>query len=189
MNGTTKVLENERAVIAQAKEEPRAFAPIYEHYFPRVYSYVLYRVEDPDVAADVTAQTFERAYAKLDRYQPERAAFSTWLFTIATNAIRNHRRWHWLRSWVPLDSLSEQRDASPTPEQSVAQQELINHLLRAVAALPEREREILALKFGARLTNREIADFKGLTASNVGVILYRAVRTLRATMEVDYEHE
>lgn len=185
MTDTTNVLENERVMIALAKEEPHAFTPLYEYYFPRVYSYALYRVEDPDVAADITAQAFEKAYTKLDRYQPERAAFSTWLFTIATNVIRNHKRWRWARNWIPLDHLNNQKDNRPTPEQSVAQQDTIDDLLQAVAVLPEREREILALKFGAKLNNREIADLKGLTASYVGVILYRAVRTLRDSLEVD----
>jgi RNA polymerase sigma-70 factor (ECF subfamily) len=172
-------------MITRAKEEPHAFTPLYEYYFPRVYSYALYRVEDPDIAADITAQAFEKAYTKLDRYQPERGAFSTWLFTIATNAIRNHKRWRWLRSWIPLDHLNNQKDIRPTPEQSVVQQDTIDDLIRAVTVLPDREREILALKFGAKLNNREIADLKGLSASHVGVILYRAVRTLRDSLEVD----
>ena len=185
MNKTTNVLENERVMITQAKEKPHAFTPLYEYYFPRVYSYTLYRVEDPDIAADITAQTFEKAYTKLSRYQPERATFSTWLFTIAANAIRNHKRWRWARNWIPLDHLNDQKDTRPTPEQSVTQQDTIDDLLQAVAVLPEREREILALKFGAKLNNREIAELKGFSASHVGVILYRAVRTLRASLEVD----
>jgi RNA polymerase sigma-70 factor (ECF subfamily) len=185
MTDTTNVLENERIMITRAKEEPHAFTPLYEYYFPRVYSYALYRVEDPDIAADITAQAFEKAYTKLDRYQPERAAFSTWLFTIASNAIRNYKRWRWVRNWIQLDNLDDQKDTRPTPEQTVTQQETIENLLRTVTALPEREREILALKFGAKLTNREIAELKGLSASHVGVILYRAVRTLRVSLEVD----
>lgn len=185
MTNSMNVLENERVMVTLAKEKPYAFTPLYEYYFPRVYSYALYRVEDPDIAADITAQTFEKAYTKLDRYQPERAAFSTWLFTIATNAIRNHKRWRWVRNWIPLDNLNGKQDAQPTPEQTVTQQDTIDDLLQAVADLPEREREILALKFGAKLNNREIADFKGLSASHVGVILYRAVRTLRDSLEVD----
>jgi RNA polymerase sigma-70 factor (ECF subfamily) len=185
MTDTANVLENERGRVNLAKEEPHAFTPLYEYYFPRVYSYALYRVEDPDIAADITSQTFEKAYTKLDRYQPEQAAFSTWLFTIATNVIRNHKRWRWVRNWIPLEHLDNQKDSQLTPEQSVTQQDTINDLLRAVAVLPEREREILALKFGARLNNREIAELKGLSASHVGVILYRAVRTLRASLEVE----
>lgn len=187
MTDTTNILENEWLMIARAKEEPHAFTPLYEHYFPRVYSYALYRVEDPDVAADITAQTFEKAYTKLDRYQPEKAAFSTWLFTITANVIRNHKRWCWVRNWISLDHLDAQKDSRPTPEQSVAQQDTINDLIQAVAVLPDREREILALKFGAKLNNREIADLKGLSASHVGVILYRAVRTLRDSLEVENE--
>ena len=185
MTDTTNILENEWLMIARAKEEPHAFTPLYEYYFPRVYSYTLYRVEDPDIAADITAQTFEKAYTKLDRYQPEKAAFSTWLFTIAANVIRNQHRWRWLRNWIPLDNLDDQKDTRPTPEQTLTKQETIENLLRAVTALPEREREILALKFGAKLNNRGIAELKGLSASHVGVILYRAVRTLRASLEVD----
>lgn len=107
MIDTTNVLKNKRLMVSLAKEKPHAFMPLYEYYFPRVYSYELYRVEDPDIATDITAQTFEKAYTKLDRYRPERAAFSTWLFMIATNAIRNHKRWRWARNLILLDYLRD----------------------------------------------------------------------------------
>lgn len=187
MDGAVPMLNNELAVIARAKAEPDAFTALYDHYFPRIYSYVRYRVPDAAAAADVTSQVFEQAYRHLASYDPARAAFSTWLFTIARNALYNHTRGQKLRRWLSLDHVIGKPDHAPPPEAAVIHQEAHADLLEAVARLPERERDILALKFGAALTNRRIADLTGLTENNVAVILYRAVRRLRAELEVEVE--
>jgi len=87
MDGTIAVLPNELALVARATAEPAAFAAIYDHYFPRVYNYVRYRVRDVETADDITAQVFERALVSIGSYRPERAPFSAWLFAIAHNPI------------------------------------------------------------------------------------------------------
>jgi hypothetical protein len=61
MNDTAAVLANEPALVAQSTVNPAAFAAIYDHYFPRVYNYMRYRLPDADTADDVTAQIFEIA--------------------------------------------------------------------------------------------------------------------------------
>lgn len=61
MDSTVAVLPNEQALVARATAEPPAFVATYDHYFPRVYNYVRYRIGDPEMADDITAQVFERA--------------------------------------------------------------------------------------------------------------------------------
>lgn len=184
MDGSVFVLPNEQALVARAAAEPEAFAAIYDHYFPRVYDYVRYRVGDPETADDVVAQVFERALVGLDRYRPERGALAAWLFGIARHAVSDHLRARTRRRWFSLDLLSNRASTAPQPEQVVLGNEMRDELLHAVAQLSDRERELIALKFGAKLTNRQIAELTGLSASNVGVILYRAVRRLRAKLSV-----
>jgi RNA polymerase sigma-70 factor (ECF subfamily) len=66
-----------------------------------------------------------------------------------------------------------------TPEETVVRQSDASRLASLLAELPDRERELVALKFGAGMTNRAIARATGLTESNVGTIVHRAVETLR----------
>jgi RNA polymerase sigma-70 factor (TIGR02952 family) len=180
MNGTVVVLANELALVARATAEPAAFAAIYDHYFPRVYNYVRYRVGDAVAADDITAQTFERALAAIGRYRPKRAPFAAWLFAIARNAVSDYLRVQRRRRWLSLEVLCTQASDEPQPEEVAIRNETHAELLVALARLTDRERDLLALKFAAGLANHHIAELTGLSANHVAVILYRAVRRLRA---------
>jgi len=182
MDGTVAVLPNELALVARATAEPAAFAAIYDHYFPRVYNYVRYRVRDAATADDVTAQVFERALVNIGKFHPERAPFAAWLFGIARNGVNDHFRAQKRRRWLSLDVLRDRASAEPRLEEIVVQNESRAELLAGMAHLSNRERDIIALKFGAGLTNRRIAALTRLSESNVGVILYRAVRRLRVEL-------
>ena len=182
MESSVAVLTNEMALVARATAEPAAFAAIYDHYFPRVYNYVRYRVGDAVAADDITALVFERVLVGIDRYRPERAPFAGWLFAIARNAVTDHLRAQRQRRWLSLDVLRDQACDEPLPEQITIHAETRAEILAALARLSDRERDLIALKFTAGLTNRRIAELTGLRANNVGVILYRAVRRLRAEL-------
>lgn len=152
---------------------------VYADELPRVYNFFRYRVYDHQAAQDLTAMTFEKAWRSRDQYRRDRSGFSTWLFTIARNiAIDYYRR---RRTDVPL-----QADlAADTALLDEAQQRRddIRQLKRMLAPLPPRERELIALKYGAGLTNRAIAHVTGLSETNVGTILHRLVKQLRTEWE------
>lgn len=183
MDGAAMGLANEQALVDQAAVEPSAFAAIYDYYFPRVYNYARYRVRDAQAAEDITSQVFERALSKIGSYRVEQGAFSHWLFAIARNAVRDHyrskKRWRWL----PFDLLDDWPGYNPQPDEASVRDETWARVLATVAELGERERELVALKYGARLTHREIAALTGLTESNVSVILHRTVKRLRVQLE------
>lgn len=183
MNSAVVALPDEPTLVAQAKIEPAAFAALYDHYFSRVYNYVRYRLADAQAADDVTAQIFERMLANIGHYQPERAPFAAWLFAIARNAVSDHLRAARRRRWFSLDALRDRPDPKPQPEQVTVENESRVALLAAVACLNDRECDLIALKFAAGLTNRHIAELSGLSESNVGVSLFRAMRKLRAELE------
>jgi RNA polymerase sigma-70 factor (ECF subfamily) len=190
MDGTVAALANELALAARATAEPAAFAAIYDHYFPRVFNYVRYRVRDAATTDDLTAQVFERALVRIDSYRPEQAPFGAWLFGIARNAVNDHLRARRRRQWLSLEVLRARRSAEAEPEDVALQSETRAELLAAVARLSTRERDLIALKFAAGLTNRRIAELTGLSESNVGVILYRAVRRLRTELSAkECKHE
>ena len=150
---------------------------LYADQLPRVYNFFRYRVGDGAVAEDLTSLTFEKAWVARNRYRRDLAAFSTWLMTIARNvAIDHHRR---RRDHAPLEA-AENVASGIDPLQQVERRESLVKLSRLLGQLPDRDRELVALKFGADLTNRAIAKQMRLTETNVGTLLHRAVQKLRA---------
>ena len=149
---------------------------VYREQMPRVFNYFRYRGLDRATAEDLTSATFEKAWRARDRYSQDRAAVSTWLLAIARNVAIDHFRRS--RPEVPLaeDAATDEE----TPETAALRAGQSRRLTELMRSLPERERELLALKYGADATNRSIATLTGLSESNVGTILHRTVAELRA---------
>ena len=189
MEQTVKVLAatilDENALGTRAQADRAAFADVYDHFFRRVYNYVRYRVGDPETADDVTAQIFERTLRHLPEYDARRAPFAAWLFGIARNAVRDHLRHRRNSAPVSLEAIQDLPGEGTELGEQIESAQARKRILRLVATLDEREQEIVALKFGAGLTNRRIAELMGLGESNVGVILYRTLRKLRRKLNAD----
>lgn len=158
------------------------FEALYHAELPRIYNFFRYRVGDGQLAEDLTSETFEKAWRNRGRYKRDLAAFSTWLFTIARRVAVDHYRRH--RVETSLDELVHLTTDETTEEQA-QQQADFERLTLLLSRLADRDRELVALKYGAGLTNRTIAGLTGLTESNVGVRLHRALQALRADWEVD----
>jgi RNA polymerase sigma-70 factor, ECF subfamily len=156
------------------------FAALYRAELPRIYNFFRYRVGDGPLAEDLTSATFEKAWRNRHRYRRDLAAFSTWLFTIARRVAVDYYRQR--RDELPLDAAGHV--TGDTPPETVAQErEDAQRLASLLARLPERERELVALKYGAGLGNREIARLSGLRENNVAVILHRTIHQLRKEWE------
>lgn len=182
MDSTAMALPNEHAMVALATDEPSAFAPIYDHYFSQIYNYIRYRVTDAATTDDLTAVVFEKALHSLHRYHADKAPFGAWLFSIARNTVSDHLRANRRRKWLSLDFVAERPADGLSPEMAAIQNESHQRLLAAVQQLDDRERDVIALKFGASMTNRHIATVMGISESNVGVVVYRAIRKLRGIL-------
>jgi RNA polymerase sigma-70 factor (ECF subfamily) len=149
---------------------------VYSEQLPRIYNYFRFRVRRQADVEDLTAQTFEKAWRARQQYRHDRAGFAQWLFGIAHNVAIDHLRGQ--REYVPIDGVEIVHEA--TPEDAATRESDIARLAQLTAHLPDRERELLALKYGAGLNNREIAKLSGLSESNVGTILHRVVEKLRS---------
>ncbi|HRQ36446.1 MAG TPA: RNA polymerase sigma factor [Chloroflexota bacterium] len=156
------------------------FAELYHAELPRVYNFFRYRVGDGPLAEDLTAETFEKAWRNRHRYRRDLAAFSTWLFTIARRVATDHYRK--TRPEIPLHEVGHLTH-DENMEEWAQQQADFNRLSLLLSRLADRDRELVALKYGAGLTNRAIAGLTGLSESNVGVILHRTLQTLRSEWE------
>jgi len=150
---------------------------VYAEQLPGVYNFFRYRVGDGAVAEDLTSITFEKAWRARQRYRRDLAGFATWLLAIARNVAVDHYRA--ARRHAPLEE-AEGVAGGATPEDLAERRSDLERLGLLLEALPDRERELVALKYGAGLTNRAIARTTGLSESNVGTLLHRTVQTLRA---------
>lgn len=157
-------------------EHSEIFAKLYHQYFPKLYKYTLYKVGDANVAEDLVSEVFEKMLVKYHTYNREKGSFSTWLFTIANNTIINFYK---KNSFNTAPVHLEKAESTCRLEDLIIDRELKKLLLDAIMCLDERQRNIIALKFGSCLTNREIAQVMNLTESNAGTILYRSLRQLK----------
>lgn len=164
-----------RALTWASSDEPDWDA-VYSEQLPKVYNFFRYRLGNEAVAEDLTSKTFEKAWTARHSYRRDLSAFATWLFTIARNCAVDYLRAR--RPHAPLEAAAEIA-ADGTPEECETRASDLARLARLIGGLSSREQELIALKYGAEVTNREIARLTGLTESNVGTILHRAVKVLR----------
>lgn len=151
------------------------FEMLYRETRDDLYGYLRYMLGDAHTAEDVLAQTVERAYRKRGRFNAQRGSARAWLFGIARNAaldeLRRRKRSAVL-GFVPDDTETDHTEQSHTRMQ----------LMDTLAQLDPRQRELVALKFFAGLENRAIAEVLGISASNAGTQLHRAITTMREVM-------
>ncbi|SNT20565.1 RNA polymerase sigma-70 factor, ECF subfamily [Anaerovirgula multivorans] len=162
-----------------------AFTYIFETYYKRIYNYIYYRVDCQATAEDLTSQVFEKTMLNISKYAEEKAPFEVWLFAIARNVVKDYFRSfkkHSILSFS-IDKMKQLVSREKTPEDMILTIETNARLAKAVKILDERERNIIALKFGGNLKNNEIAKILDITESNIGVILYRSMRKLKKEME------
>jgi RNA polymerase sigma-70 factor (ECF subfamily) len=157
------------------------WASAYQELLPRVYHYFCLRTGDKLEAEDLTATTFERAWRDRERYRKDLGAFTNWLFGIAHHVLIAHYRQNH-QEHLAVDETNKEKQPRPLEEDATRKEEF-ERLVTMLEALPEREREVFSLKYGAQFTNRSIAKITGLTESNVGTILHRIVTRLREELE------
>jgi RNA polymerase sigma factor (sigma-70 family) len=170
----------EQTLVAEANDAPRAadlaFERLYRCSRDDVYAYVAGLLRDEAAAEEATAAAFERAYRKRNRFDPERGEPRAWLFGIARNAALDELRRRGRQA--ELTTEPEDVDARALDEGAEHRERRL-----AVSAALERleppERELIALKFFAGLENREIARVLGISESNAGTKLHRAMTKLR----------
>ncbi len=141
-----------------------------------VYAYVATLLRDAAAAEDATAAAFERAFRKRGTYRPRRGTPRAWLFGIARNAALDELRRRRRTASLAADPHDAAGLAVPDAADDAARRATVR---AAMAALDARDRELVALKFYAGLSNAELARVLGISEANAGTRLHRAVTRLR----------
>jgi RNA polymerase sigma-70 factor (ECF subfamily) len=174
--GVNEAIAEPGVALGATTDEAESFEALYRRTFPRVYAYVASLLRERAAAEDVTAQAYERAYRKRNGFRATRGTREAWLFGIARNAALDELRRRKRRASLE----GEPADADAPDFDDHADGALRRATVRtALAQLDARERELVALKFMAGLSNAEIARVLGISESNAGTKLHRTVNKLR----------
>src|SRR5712692_3222061 len=168
----------EATLLARARSlDPRALGQIHDEYYPEIYRYALYRIGDPEAAADVAAEVFLRLLEALHAGRPPTSTLRGWLFGVATHQVADH----WRRRPAPLglpDNLPDGRSVAV---------EVDDRLLRgdvnaAVRRLTEEQQQVLAFRFAEGFSVEESATLMGKSVTAVKALQFRALQTLRRSL-------
>jgi RNA polymerase sigma-70 factor (ECF subfamily) len=167
------------AIVDAAPPRTLDFDALYRDARDDVYAYAATLLRDRAAAEDVAAAAFERAYRRRGRYDAHKGSPRAWLFGIARNAALDElrRRKRVAAASLPIPS------AEPDPGEAAELASQKQAVRIALGKLGARERELIALKYHAELSNAEIAEVIGVSVTNAGTLVHRAMTKLRETLD------
>ena len=168
----------------RAKEDPVAFGVLYKKYVRKIYSYIYCRTGSRHDAEDLTARTFYRALANIDRYESKGFPFSAWLYRIAHNLVANWLRDRSRHPVISLDQLAptSRRDTIAIEYQAEANDER-EALLEAIRRLHPDRQQLLILKLMEGMSNVDIGQVLGRSEGAIKSLYFRTLIALREDLE------
>ena len=164
------------------------FEIVYREYYPRIISYIYSKIKDRSVSEDLTSEVFYRCYKNYETYDSQRASISTWLFVITKNLLKNYyrdRRCDMHIEEMESFELIEYVDF----DEAIYLEEINSIIEQGLMTLNQMQRDAVVMKYYQELTTREIASALKTTEGNVRVILSRALKKLRVSIEESEEWE
>jgi RNA polymerase sigma factor (sigma-70 family) len=155
------------------------FDALYRAARDDVFAYAATLLRDSAAAEDVTAQAFERAYKKRSRFDARRGSPRAWLFGIVRNAALDELRRRKRDASAEIPGPIEE----PGPDEAAELAAERAAVRAALSRLPSRDREVIALKYHAELSNAELASVLGVSPTNAGTLLHRAMTKLREAID------
>lgn len=179
--GQLRGLSDEDVVLA-ARRDPVLFEELYQRYADRLYRYALVRTGSASVADDLVGDVMVAAIETLERFNPKRGKFAAWIFTIASRRVADHfrskQRWFKLLARQPVEAPFQEDALSSTLRD---EERLL--VRQAIERLPDRQREILLLRYVAELSIHDIGAVLHVSEGAVKMRLNRALKNLASELE------
>jgi RNA polymerase sigma-70 factor (ECF subfamily) len=168
------------AISEAAADRELTFEELYAAAFPKVYGFMRCQVATPDTAQELVSRVFLKAYRNREK-SPKGDAAMQWVFRIAHNTLIDYWRVEKPRERASLsiDEIAELPLAAGSPEAAYERKQRISDLIQVITDLGEHDRAMLALKFVAHRTNRDIAGILQISEAAVSMRLLRSLRRLR----------
>ena len=184
MQHTSDVIHGRSLLKRALKNDLDALKTIHDQFYPVVYKYVLYRLNDPVTAEDITSEVFTRLIETLQSPSKKPRDLRRWLFGVAHNIVVDYQRQHYRYQWSALNT--EQpliADDNTDPVSLLEGSMQIQALYSALNKLKPEQREVLALRFGAELSTKVTANIMHKSVNAVKVLQYRALSALKNILE------
>ena len=174
--------DDDRPLIERVRKgDQDAARTLFERYFDRIYNYVYARLGRAEDAEDLAIDTMTRSLTRLDQFQDQGVAFSSWVYKIAHNATIDHYRRHGKVTLVSLEQATLPQSADPS---ELAMEQLSNEDLRvALRALTDEQQQVLILRFFQDLTAAQVAGIMGKSVGAVQALQHRALGSLERALQ------
>jgi RNA polymerase sigma-70 factor, ECF subfamily len=177
------VVDSEEDLIQRAQSgESKAIGELYMQHHEQIYRYVWSKVNDPNLAEDLTGEVFIRMVSRISTYRLTGVPFQAWLYRIARNLIVDHMRKAMSKPAVPLEDVPYLSDSSAGPTILVENKLTIEKLQQALNQIDHEQAEVIRLRFLVGLQIKEVAERLEKTAAAVKALQHRGLAALRFAM-------
>lgn len=167
--------------VREAVKDPGRFQVLYDRYFTVVFNFIFRKIDDEDITADLTSQTFLKALGNLKKYRYRGVPFSAWLYRIAANEVNRHYR---VNKRKVVYSFDESEFENLIEQNTEYEEELdLSYVTRQMQTMSESDIEVLELRFFENKTFAEISFILDITEANAKMRTYRAVEKLKKLLE------
>lgn len=179
MHIAIQTISDEGALIEQAKKDPEKFKVLYERYHEQIYLFMVRKVIDKELAADLTSEVFLKCLVGLKKYKVGKVPFVAWLYRIAMNEAGQYFRKNKKQQYVILDDLFVNNLVSEIGGVELEESELKQLLAQVVQTLKTAEIQVIELRFYEEKSFKEVAQILDISENNAKVRTYRALEKLR----------
>lgn len=177
---------DERSYVELARTgDPEAMGWLYERYFDRIYRYIYLKIGDASDAEDLTEQVFLKMIEAIHSFHWQGATFAAWLYRIAHNQVVDTIRQRARRPQTSLEPVAETLASEKgDPYTHAEQSDSKAHLREAMESLTDLQSQVITLKFGAGMTNAQVAELLDRTEGAIKSLQYSALQNLNKAMSL-----
>ena len=170
-------LRTELEWIQLAKRDPEKFAPLYEKYHEQIFRYIYQRMDDKELAFDVTSQVFLKAMNNLHKYEYRGVPFGSWLYRIAKSELYQAFRDRSSKRAINIETvhLATFMDVFEDEENEMNKK----RLLKAISELKESDIQLIEMRFFEQRAFKEMGEILAITENNAKVKTFRALDKLK----------
>lgn len=174
---TNQRMEEELSWIRRAQKDPENFGPLYKKYHEQIFRYVHQRMNDEELAFDITSQVFMKALNNLHKYEYRGVPFSSWLYRIAKSELYQSFRDKKAERTVNIETFQLHGMIDEMEEDNTEMNR--KRLFDALAKLKERDMQLIEMRFFEKRSFREIGEILEITENNAKVKAFRAIEKLK----------
>ena len=171
------LLQVENELVEAAKSDINAFAPLYEKYYKQVFLYIFQRLEDKEMAFDITSQAFLKAMTSLRKFQFKGVPFSSWLYRIAHNEMIQVFRDKKAQRVVNVKDVQMYELMDEAGGESY--EEFLTLILKLIQAMPDEDVLLIEMRFFEKRSFKEISEILNITETNAKVKMHRLMERIK----------